>query len=196
MPCQRTKCILRPGSVVGWFLKRMVSGSPVSFLIVVHPLRCMFRLLYTGVDKMYAPWTTFTDIWASCNDKAQFGTSTSNHVVRYVTWYWGRRLLTLLLSSRQGLGIFLTTVSRTALGPTQPPNQWVPGTLSLGIKRPGHEAGHSPPPSVDVKECVELYFHSPIHLHGVVISLKKNHRDNFSLPFTLIERRIKQWRNG
>jgi hypothetical protein len=36
------------------------------------------------------------------------------------------------------LGIFLfTTASRTALGPTQPPIQWVPGALSLGVKRPG-----------------------------------------------------------
>jgi hypothetical protein len=28
-------------------------------------------------------------------------------------------------------------VYRPALGPTQPPNQWVPGALSLGVKRPG-----------------------------------------------------------
>jgi hypothetical protein len=30
-----------------------------------------------------------------------------------------------------------TTVSRLALGPTQPPIQWAPGVLSLGIKWPG-----------------------------------------------------------
>jgi hypothetical protein len=41
------------------------------------------------------------------------------------------------------------------------PIQWVPGTLSLGIKWPGREAGHSPPSSAKVKECVELHLHSP-----------------------------------
>jgi hypothetical protein len=43
-----------------------------------------------------------------------------------------------------GAGIFLfTTASRTALGPTQPPVQWLPGALSLGVKRPGREANYS-----------------------------------------------------
>jgi hypothetical protein len=51
------------------------------------------------------------------------------------------------------MGIFLfTTVSRTALGLTQPPIQWIPGALSLGVKRPGLEADHSPPSSAKVKE--------------------------------------------
>jgi hypothetical protein len=55
--------------------------------------------------------------------------------------------------SRLGLGIFLfTTASRTALGPTHPLMQWVPGALSLGVKRPGREADHSPPSSAEVKE--------------------------------------------
>jgi hypothetical protein len=50
--------------------------------------------------------------------------------------------------SRQRLGIFLfVTLSRSALEPTQPPIQWVPGDLSLGVKRPGLEAKHSPPSS-------------------------------------------------
>jgi hypothetical protein len=69
------------------------------------------------------------------------------------------------------LGIFLFTVaSRTALGPTQPPIQWVPGALSLGVKRLGREADHSPSSSAEVKECVELHLHSPIRLHGVALS--------------------------
>jgi hypothetical protein len=53
--------------------------------------------------------------------------------------------------SRGGLRIFLfTTACRTAMGPTQPPIQWVPGFLSLGVKRPGREADHSPPSSAEV----------------------------------------------
>jgi hypothetical protein len=39
----------------------------------------------------------------------------------------------VIKSRRRELGIFLfTTASRTALGPTQLPIQWVPGALSLG----------------------------------------------------------------
>jgi hypothetical protein len=45
-------------------------------------------------------------------------------------------------------------VTRMALGPTQPPIQWVPGALSLGVKRPGPEADRSPPYSTDVREWV------------------------------------------
>jgi hypothetical protein len=40
----------------------------------------------------------------------------------------------------------------------------------MGVKRPGREADHSHPSSAEVKECVELYFLSPIRLHGVVLS--------------------------
>jgi hypothetical protein len=36
--------------------------------------------------------------------------------------------------------------------PTQPPVQWVPGAISLGLKRLGREADHSPPSSAEVKE--------------------------------------------
>jgi hypothetical protein len=63
-------------------------------------------------------------------------------------------LLTLNeVSSRWALGIFLfTTASRTALGPAQPPIQWVTGALSLGVKRPRHEADHSPPSSAEVPQ--------------------------------------------
>jgi hypothetical protein len=46
----------------------------------------------------------------------------------------------------------LAPASRPALGPTQPPVQWVPGVLSPGGKaRPGRDADHSPPSSAEVK---------------------------------------------
>jgi hypothetical protein len=44
------------------------------------------------------------------------------------------------------------------------------GGFSLGIKRPGRGADHSPQSSAEVKECVGLYLHSTIRLHGVVLS--------------------------
>jgi hypothetical protein len=67
----------------------------------------------------------------------------------------------LEFDSRRRPEIFLfTTASRTALGPTLPPIQRVLGALSLGVKRPGREADHSPPSNAEVKERVELYLHS------------------------------------
>jgi hypothetical protein len=48
------------------------------------------------------------------------------------------------------------------MGPTQPPVQWVPGVLSLGVKeRPGRDADHSPPSSAEVVNEQELYLLSP-----------------------------------
>jgi hypothetical protein len=74
--------------------------------------------------------------------------------------------------SRPGLRVFLfNTASRTALGSTLPPIQWVLAALSVGVKRPEREADHSPPSSAEVKEYEELYLHSPIRLLGVVLKL-------------------------
>jgi hypothetical protein len=48
--------------------------------------------------------------------------------------------------------ILFSMSSSLALGPTQPPIQYVPWTISPGLKRPEREADHSPPSSADVKE--------------------------------------------
>jgi hypothetical protein len=85
------------------------------------------------------------------------------------------------IMSRQELRIFLfTTVSRPALRPTQPPIQWVPGALSLGVKRPGHEADHSSPSSTEVKN-VKLYLRSPDTPSWRGSQLK--HRDDLTFTF-------------
>jgi hypothetical protein len=77
----------------------------------------------------------------------------------------------LRFDSRRGLGIFLfTTASRTAPRPTQPPIQWVPGVLSLRVKRPGREAYHSPPSSGEVKNAWSYTSTPPIRLHSVVLT--------------------------
>jgi hypothetical protein len=69
------------------------------------------------------------------------------------SWATGWMIGVLEFDSRRGLGIFLFTIaSRTALGPTQSPSQWVPGAVSLGSKRPERETDHSPPSSAEVKE--------------------------------------------
>jgi hypothetical protein len=72
---------------------------------------------------------------------------------------------------RWRLGIFLfTTVSRPALGPTQPPIQWVLRALSLWVKWPGREADHSSPSNAEVKNAWRYTSTPPIRLHGVVRS--------------------------
>jgi hypothetical protein len=73
--------------------------------------------------------------------------------------------------SRQGLVIFLfTTVFRLVLRPTQPPIQWVPGALTLGVKRPGCEADNSPPSSAEFKNAWSYTSSPPVRLHGVVLN--------------------------
>jgi hypothetical protein len=75
--------------------------------------------------------------------------------------------------------------SSQVLRPTQPPIQWIPGALSLGVKRPGRETDYSHPSSAEVKECVELYLHSSKRLHGVVfssgLSVPPDSRDSIGL---------------
>jgi hypothetical protein len=54
------------------------------------------------------------------------------------------------IPSRRKLFLFSVTFI-PSLGPTQSPIQWVPGTLSSGVKRPGQETDHSLPYNVEVK---------------------------------------------
>jgi hypothetical protein len=47
--------------------------------------------------------------------------------------------------------IILSTMSRPALGPTQPIIQWMPMAISPGLDWQGCEADHSHPSSAEVK---------------------------------------------
>jgi hypothetical protein len=70
------------------------------------------------------------------------------NIPQRIWWRW--KTETPLRHHIQHNGSLLsTTASRTALGPTDPPIQCVPGSLSLGVKRPGREADHSPPSSAE-----------------------------------------------
>jgi hypothetical protein len=53
---------------------------------------------------------------------------------------------------------------------TQPPIQWVPWALSLGVKRLGHEADQSPLLVPKIKNELSCTSTSPLRLHGVVFS--------------------------
>jgi hypothetical protein len=46
----------------------------------------------------------------------------------------------------------LLHIIQTSSGPTQPPIKLVPGTISLGVNWPGHEADYSPRSSAKVKQ--------------------------------------------
>jgi hypothetical protein len=50
----------------------------------------------------------------------------------------------------------------------QPPIQWLPGALSLGVKR--READHSSPSSAEAKYAWSYTSTPPVRLHGVTLS--------------------------
>jgi hypothetical protein len=64
----------------------------------------------------------------------------------------------------------LIIASRPALGSAQPPVQWVPGALSLWVKRPEREADHSPPSSAEAMDAWRYTFTPPVRLLGVVLN--------------------------
>jgi len=52
----------------------------------------------------------------------------------------------------------------------QPPIQWVPGSLSLEVKRLGPEADHSPLSSAEVQNAWRYTSALPMLLNGVVLN--------------------------
>jgi hypothetical protein len=82
---------------------------------------------------------------------------------------------------RRGLGIFLFFIMfRPALGPTQPPIQWVSGALRVGVKQPGRETDHSPPYSAEAKNACS-YTSTPQYAFMAWCSVKAQGQFTFTL---------------
>jgi len=61
-------------------------------------------------------------------------------IVAYSKYYWTNVILIHVSSTSSAFfWVVLMFLLRPALGPIQLPTQWVAGTLSLGVKRPGRE---------------------------------------------------------
>jgi hypothetical protein len=58
------------------------------------------------------------------------------------------------------------------------------GALSLGLKRPGREADHSPPSIAEVKECMELHLQPQ---YAFIPWCLDEHRDKFTFFMKLIQ---------
>jgi hypothetical protein len=105
-------------------------------------------------------------------------------------WATGWTIGFLGFDSRRGLEIFLfTTASRTALGPTHPHIQWVQGVLSLGVKRPGREADHSPHLVPRSKNECGYISTPPIRL--IWRGVRLNQRDNFTF-YNILRHKFQQ----
>jgi hypothetical protein len=63
-------------------------------------------------------------------------------IAQSVWWLRAGWLRGQSLSPSRGKIFLLATLSKSVLGPTQSPIQWVPGAFSPGVKRPGREADH------------------------------------------------------
>jgi hypothetical protein len=81
---------------------------------------------------------------------------------RYSYWLRAEGLRGRSSSTGRIKNFLFSTSSRQALGPTQLPIQWVPETLSPGVKRLGHEADHSPRTSAEVKK-MWIYTSTPLY---------------------------------
>jgi hypothetical protein len=79
----------------------------------------------------------------------------------------------MFLSPEDAKRIFhLASVSRQALGSTQPPVQWVPMVLSSGVNaRLGRDAGRLPLSSAEVVNEWEVHLLCPLRLRRCVVGL-------------------------
>jgi hypothetical protein len=95
----------------------------------------------------------YISIWNNNNNSDNNNNNNNNNNrSRYSSWLRAGRPRGRSSSPGRFKNFLFSTSSRSALGPTQPPIQWVPRALFPGIKRLGREADHSPPASAEVKK--------------------------------------------
>jgi hypothetical protein len=71
---------------------------------------------------------------------------------RYSDWLQAGRPVDQSSSPGRVKNFHFFVLPTPALGSTQPPIQFVPGALYLGVKRPGREADQSPPTTAEAKK--------------------------------------------
>jgi hypothetical protein len=105
----------------------------------------------TVLRRIFGPKREEDGSWRKLHDDELHSLYSSPNIVRVIK---SRRMRWVGHVARmgEGRGIYRVLVGRP---------EWVPGSLSLGLKRPGREADHSPLSNAEVKECVELCLRSP-----------------------------------
>lgn len=142
-----------PGIIVHTLIASTYSAT--AFEIVTDPYCQQMQFSYVFIS---------TQIWNHLLSR--------DSSVVIVTWYW------LGCDFRQRKKIFsYSTDSRSALGPSQPPVERVPGALSSGAKQPGLEAGHSPLSNVEVRNVGAI--HQLPHTSSWTDAWIIKHRDIF-----------------
>jgi hypothetical protein len=98
-----------------------------------------------------------------------YTTGRAGQLSQYSVWLRAGRPGDLCSIPGRGERIFpVASVSRPALGPTQPPVQGAPGSFPGAKTRRGRDADHSPPSSAEVENEWELCLLSPCASIGVL----------------------------
>jgi hypothetical protein len=162
-PSRSSHCCLACSAILWYLLSSVLCVCVCVFLVICFLFVCPNSLGFEFLS-MYFSYLTFKIvliIWIRSQD------SDGLHAgwPRFYSWQ---------------CKIFLfSTASRPILGSTQSPIQRVLGALSLGVKQQGHDAGHSPPSSVEVKKGGAI---PPLpHMSSWHSALLIKHRDNFYL---------------